>query len=274
MKVLFQIGPFAIYFFGFMIMIGAIVGMFVLKREAKRAGYNSEVILEGVVYALISGIIGARIFYIIFYNPVYYLNNPAEIFAIHQGGLSIHGGLVGGFLAAFWFLKKHKLSFLAVADLASPPLILAQAIARTGCDVFGKPMITPLPWGIIKDGVLVHPAQVYEFILNYLLFFYLWLRKGKIKYSGQLFGEYLIGYSLARGIVEFFRINPVIYPPFSISHLLSLGGILLGILVILVSRKYKPSLNNVENKSYWGTALLSTIILTTLSIIIYYTVQG
>lgn len=274
MKILFQIGPISIYLFGTMIAVGALAGIYVLSKEVKKVGFNPDLIVEGVLYSLLAGFIGARVFYILFYNPAYYLANPREILAIAEGGLSIHGGLLGGFFTAFLFLRKHKLPFLGILDLAVPPLILAQGISRIGCDVFGKPMVRAWPWGVLYNGVLVHPAQVYEFLLDYLLFFYLWIRRDRVQYQGQIFGEYLIGFSLIRGVVEFFRINPIIYPPFSISHLLSLGGIAAGIVVILVSKnlKQKPLLGYGKRSAL--RSFMFTVLLMTVSVVIFYIVQG
>ena len=136
MKPLFSFGPFTIHFFGLMIAIGAIAGILLFIREAKRRNMNHKLLLDGVMYSLFGGILGARIFFILFYNPSFYFANPMEVFFIQNGGLSIHGGIIGGVLVGYLFLKKHKLPIWQTLDVVAPSLILAQGISRIGCDVF------------------------------------------------------------------------------------------------------------------------------------------
>lgn len=109
MKPLFSLGPITLYFFGLMIAIGALIGLLLFLKETKRRGLNYNLLMDGAVYSIIGGVIGARIIYVFVYNPSYYLSNPIEILFIHQGGLSIHGGLIGGLVVGYWFLKRHGL---------------------------------------------------------------------------------------------------------------------------------------------------------------------
>lgn len=277
MKPLFSIGPFTFYFFGLMIALGALTGVYVFVKEVKRQGLNSDVLLNGVIYSLIGGIIGARIVYILIYNPSYYFSNPIKIFAIHEGGLSIHGGILGGLLVGYFFLKQHKIPIWKTLDFVAPALILAQGISRIGCDVFGGPISLSLPWGMEINGEYLHPAQAYEFLLDYLLFGYLWLRLKKPAYTGQVFLHYLIGFMVIRGVVEFFRINPMVFGPFSVSHIMSLIGIVLGIILIRYrkqKKEYSNKNNTVIKKSDYIRTLLCVIVLMVVSLIIYYLVQG
>ncbi|GAW92643.1 prolipoprotein diacylglyceryl transferase [Calderihabitans maritimus] len=275
MKQVLTIGPIHIYFFGLMIALGALTAIILFVREAKHKGLNHRLLLDGALYSLLGGIVGARLVYVLVYNPAYYLANPMEIIFINKGGLSIHGGILGGFLVGYLFIKSHKLPFWEVADTVAPALILAQGIGRVGCDVFGAPMGTPLPWGVTVDGVLLHPAQVYEFLLDYLLFAYLWLKRTRASYSGQVFLHYLIGYSLIRGIVEFTRTNPVVYGPFTVAHLMSAIGIVIG-LILIWRRKQEAQPKASATSStinLWGTSL-TTLLLMVGSLLVYYGVQG
>lgn len=268
----------SISFLGLMTAIGIILGLFVAKREVKRKGLNVDVLYNLVLYAVISGLLGARLFYVIFYNLSYYLKNPIDIIKINDGGMSIHGALFAAFIVSFIYIKKKKLSFLKYADAIAPSIILGQAIGRIGCDVFGKPMNSPYFWGVLNQGQIVHPVQVYEFILNYIVFFILWRLRKKTKYDGQLFFLYVILFALNRGIVEFFRINPLISGWFSVSHLLSL----LFIAVTLISMhfvKKKPAIEIVhqesdEKNNSFLKDILIVIAITIVSLIIYYSVQG
>lgn len=276
MKELLSIGPIHIYFFGLMIAVSAIVaGAFAIKQGEKR-GINEDIMFNLIIIVLISGVLGARLFYILFYNPSFYFNNPGEIIKIDEGGLSIHGGIFSAILAGYIYSIKNKISFFKLADIAVVGIALAQGIGRVGCDVFGKAMINIMPWGINYNGQILHPAQVYEFILDYILFIFLWRRSYKKKFEGELFIIYLVSFALIRGIVEFFRINPVIWGPFSISHLLSLALIIIGLVsYLLLSKRSKEDLNLIsDNKISLITMLFYLIVLIGISIFIFYFVQG
>jgi len=205
-RVLFSLGPLPINTFGFMIAMGSLIAIFLIYREAKRKGFNTEVVIDLSLWAMILGVVGAKIGYVLIADPVYYWQNPWEFFHLQDGGLSIHGGIIGGILAGLLFSKFYRLPFWRLADTVAPGLALGIAIGRIGCDVFGRPMSQPWPWGVLVNGQLLHPAQAYEFILDYLLFFYLWRkRKKKITYDGQLFLQFIALYAVIRGIVEFVR---------------------------------------------------------------------
>ena len=242
MKILFTLGGLRIPFFGTMIALAMLAAMQILSYDAKKKNINPEKVTDMAVYALLGGMIGARIGYILFYSLDFYLKNPIEILKIHEGGMSIHGGIAGGIIASLIFIKKNKgLKVLEMADLAAPPLILAQAIGRIGCDVYGVVMKNPKFWGIPVNGYIYHPAQLYEFVLDYLLFFYLWRKRKSIKHEGQLFGIYLIGFAAIRSIVELFRGNPKILGLISVSHLLSLTLIIVGIVWLRITAKKSKS---------------------------------
>jgi phosphatidylglycerol:prolipoprotein diacylglycerol transferase len=272
---LFRIGPFTVYLFGVMIAIGSLIGILLFIREAKRRGLNHKLLMDGVMYSLLGGILGARFIYVLIYNPSYYFSNPLEILFIHKGGLSIHGGILGGLIVGYLFMKRHKMPIWQTLDVVAPSIILAQGISRIGCDVFGGPISRLLPWGIEVNGEYLHPAQVYELLLDYLLFGYLWLRLKKVSYTGQVFLHFLIGYMTIRGIVEFYRLNPMVFGPFSVSHVMSLIGIIIG-MILIKYRKQTGSINSgepIQTSDYIKT-VLSVIGLMILSSIVYFSVHG
>ena len=276
MKELFSIGPFHVYFFGLMIAIGIITAEFFAEWLAKKRGIKDDTILNVAIIGVIAGVVGARLFYILFYNPSFYFSHPMEIFKITEGGLSIHGGLLGAMVAGYIYSTRIKISFFKLADISVVAVALAQGIARVGCDVFGKAMIQVMPWGVNVGGNILHPAQVYEFVLDYILFVILWRKSEKQKYEGELFVTYIIGFATIRGIVEFFRINPVIWGPFSISHLLSLVFILVGLIIhgyLKRNRMYEIKNNEVIATPMY-LKIISLILLITFSLIIFYMVQG
>jgi phosphatidylglycerol:prolipoprotein diacylglycerol transferase len=277
MKELFSFGPIHIYFFGLMIAIAAIAGgAFAIKQGEKR-GIHEDIMFNLIMIVVISGVLGARLFYILFYDPSFYFNHPGEIIKINEGGLSIHGGIFSAVVAGYVYSAKNKLSFFKLADIAVIGIALAQGIGRVGCDVFGKPMTNIMVWGINYNGQVLHPAQVYEFILDYILFIILWRRSYKKKFEGELFIIYLIAFSIIRGIVEFFRINPIIWGPFSVSHLLSLVLVIIGLVIYILLSKRAEGKNDVyieDNKLKLTTSILYLIALISISIFIFYFVQG
>lgn len=285
MKVLFYVFGFPIYFFGLMISLGLIAGIFISYYEVKRKKLETDRVFDLAIYGIISAIVGARIFYILFYDLSYYLKNPADILLISEGGLSIHGGLIGAFIFGYLYFRKYKLSFLQYADAIAPGIILGQGIGRVGCDVFGKVMLNTLPWGIEHQGQLLHPTQVYEFILDYVAFYLLWRKRKNIKYNGQIFVWYLVVFAINRSVVELFRYNPSIIGWFSISHLLSIGLIIIAIIirVIITYRKDTKKSINIEiienditiSKSIdWMKELIYVVALIIISMVIFYTVQS
>lgn len=269
---IFDLGFIHLPFFGLMIAIGFFIGLNLLKKTSSKYGYDKEKIENLAIYTLMGGLLGARISFILFYNFSFYKNNPLEVFKVYNGGMSIHGGIIGGFLVAFYYIKKHKeFDFYTIADLIAPPLILAQGIARVGCDVYGKVMDNFYFLGIKIGQYYYHPAQLYEFTLNYILFYYLYKKGDKKRYKGQLFGEYLIGFGLIRSIVELFRDNPK-YFGLSISHYLSFGLVLAGYIFLKFMKKKSVVIEGQKGKNNYRVEILMSILYIS-SIFIYYFVQ-
>ncbi len=236
-RILFKIGSIPVQTFGVFVALGVLAGLLLARWDARRKGFKEDVVMDFALYAILAGLAGARLFYALVYAPGYYLANPLAILYFHEGGLSIHGGLIGGVLAGIWYVRKHRLSFWRLADLFAPAIALGQAIGRIGCDVFGKPMAGNWPWGVMVNGQLLHPAQVYELLLDFALFFYLWRRRTSLAYNGQLFIHFAVYYALIRGLIEFVRINPVVWGPFTVAHAASLAFIVAAVVVGMVLKK-------------------------------------
>lgn len=273
---LFNLGNISIYLFGVTIGLGVLAGLWIMVKEAKRKEIYSDKMLDLVIYTIIAGVVGARLYYIIAFNFSYYLEHPIEIFYFHRGGLSIQGALIGGILVAIWFMRKKGMPFWKTADTFAPAIIIGQAIGRIGCDVFGVPMNKVYPWGIAVGGQLLHPAQLYEVFLNLILFAYLWTKRGKTKYDGQLFINYIIGFSMIRAIVEIFRSNPIVFGPFTIAHATSFVVIIAALFVQrIISKKENLKKVSVANATVvvsiaeYGLITLIGI----LGTIIYYTLH-
>lgn len=214
-----------IYFYGVILAIAILVGTFVSEYiGTKFFQFQKETVIDLVPYLVIFGILGARIYYCVL-NYDFYFRFPTEVLAIRHGGLSIHGAIIGGFIGLLIFAKRHKISFLKLADVSAVGLVLAQAIGRWGnffnSEAFGLP--TNLPWKLYiapqyrpipyQNCEYFHPTFLYESLLDLAIFgvLFLLIKTKNTKKDGNLTLIYLILYSVARIIVESFRIDCVLY---------------------------------------------------------------
>lgn len=242
-RVLFPLGPVSVNTYGFMVALGVLAAVLVIYREARRKGLDENRLLDFVLWALIFGVIGARVGFVVIADPLYYWQNPWQFFHLQDGGLSIHGAIIGGVLAGLIFSWRYRMPFWRLADTVAPGLALGIAIGRVGCDVFGRPMGYPWPWGVLVNGKLLHPAQVYEFVLDYLLFFYLWRQREKVAYDGQLFLRFAALYAAIRGTVEFVRYNPPVFGALTVAHVTSLLFIAAaGLASVVLRRRARPGI--------------------------------
>jgi phosphatidylglycerol:prolipoprotein diacylglycerol transferase len=213
-SILFKLGPITIYSYGFMLMLAFLAGTLVATRVARRRGIAPDVVLDLVAYLLIAALIGSRALYVALHWH-YFRDHLGEIGKIWTGGLSYHGGLLGGILAGAWFCWRKRLSFLAVADTLMPSLALGYAVGRVGCFLngccYGAP--TTLPWAFrFHDppvtGPLTapsHPTQIYASLINLAIFALLWWMAMRKTRPGQVFFVYLGLYSIYRFGIEFLR---------------------------------------------------------------------
>ncbi|MCL2677574.1 MAG: prolipoprotein diacylglyceryl transferase [Clostridiales bacterium] len=233
----FEIGKLEIRWYGIIIVLGMIVGIWWVERQFRRQKLNPDEFLTMCVIGLPLAIIGARLYYV-FTHWNLFSHNPGKILAIWEGGLAIHGGLFVGLAFAIIYTKIKKLPFLAMTDAIVPGVAIAQAIGRWGNyvnqEAYGTP--TTLPWAIKVNGQWVHPTFAYESLWNVAVFFALiWFLKRPHRH-GQALAWYFILYSFGRFFIEFIREDavPVDLGLFSIpaSSLVSLacmagGGLLL-----------------------------------------------
>ena len=229
--ILFKIGPMIIYSYGAMIAAAFLISIYFASRSIVGAGNNEKILDLGLVL-LISGIIGARLLYVLV-EAKYYKANPLEIIMIWKGGLIFYGGFIAAFVCCWIFLKKNKMPILRTCDHIIPYLALGQAIGRIGCFFngccFGKP--TNLPWGMIfpvgsiagdvYPGIHIHPTQLYSAYTNFLIFAILLLFRNWKKFDGQILYLYFILYSVSRFLIEFLRAdNPQILLGLTISQVI------------------------------------------------------
>ena len=198
-----------------MLVLGILTGAIVTLREARRKGMGIDPILDVIPWAMIGGLVGARVFHILDFWE-YYAANPGQIISLQLSGLAIYGGLVGGLVAVAGYAAWKKLSFWRLADVAAVGLPLGQAVGRVGCLIngcnYGVP--TGLPWGVVWtnpgamapiNDVARHPAQAYEALLSLAVFGLVWMLRKRFKTDGVLFLVYMVAYSLGRFPISFVR---------------------------------------------------------------------
>lgn len=239
--VAFEIFGIEIMWYGILISIGVILGTILALREAKRVVVDENAFIDLLLFAIPAAVIGARAYYVIF-SWDYYKDNPIQILNFRGGGLAIHGAIIAAVITAVIFTRRRNLDFWQIADIAAPSLALGQAIGRWGNfinqEAYGIP--TDLPWGIMVNGVKVHPTFLYESIGDFLIFLFLiWYRRKKVKVSGEVFLLYIVLYSTVRFFVEGLRIDSLMLGPIRVAQLVSVVSIIVGLVYLYVRRKGK-----------------------------------
>lgn len=215
--VAFSAGPITIYWYGLAYIVGSIIAGAVLYRTQRRwqMGLTVDDVMSVVIGAVFGLLIGARLFYVLFYGDGYYFAHPLEIFAVNQGGMSFHGGLVGGIAGGVLACRALRLSAWTVADMAVVGAPLALCLGRcanfVNGELWGKP--TDLPWGVVFGGAAGtmprHPSQLYEALLEGIVLFailYAMSRKKQLPPQGAFLGVFVMGYGIVRFLVEFVRV--------------------------------------------------------------------
>ncbi len=231
-----QIGPLSIRWYGLLIATAVLLGTSLAHREAIRRGEDPDQLLNVIVLGVMSALVGARLYYVLF-NWGYYGARPSKIFAVWEGGLAIHGGLLGGALATAIYTVRKKLPMLTYLDIMAPPLVLGQAIGRWGNffnqEAFGTP--TNLPWKLYIEPYhrpphlaafeFFHPTFLYESLWNLGVFLVLYflLRRRLQHTPGALSLCYLGLYSLGRFFVEGLRIDSLMLGPMRAAQVVSLA---------------------------------------------------
>lgn len=253
-NVAFEIFGIEVLWYGIIISFGFMVAVFLGMRNCKRFGIEQEQVLDIVLWGAPSGIIGARLYYVIF-NWHEFGGDILKIINIRTGGLAVYGGLIGALISSYIYCRVKKVDLLNLLDLGGPYFLLAQAIGRwgnfTNHEAFGTN--TNLPWGMTSDiiqkrlenanipgidaSLPVHPTFLYESLWNFAAFFFLmWYRK-KYKVKGELFWLYMILYGAGRFWIERLRIDSLYLGPFRISQLLAIVFVVVFSVIFIVRRK-------------------------------------
>ena len=219
--VLFEFGDFQIRSYGVIVALSFLIALWMSTREAERKGLDSKLVQDFAVYGLLGGIVGARLYFVLFSAPGYFLEHPWEIFAVWSGGIGVIGSLIGGFIVAVWFCGRKSISLLRFADTLVPGIALGQTLGQFACllngDSYGRP--TDLPWAITYTdprslaplNVPLHPIEIYEMIAYFLVFLIIWKMRKKYMLDGFALFTYLAGYGVARFVVDFFRGEPAMF---------------------------------------------------------------
>ncbi len=258
--VAFQVGPLVVRWYGLLIAGAVLLGVSLSSRLAVRRGIDPDWIGD-LAFALVLGAIpGARIYYVVFQWKDY-VGHPERMIAIWEGGIAIHGAILGGMGAAWLFARWKKVSFWVLADIVAPALILGQAIGRWGnffnSEAYGAP--TDLPWKLFippdrrflgfEDSAYYHPTFLYESLWNGMVFgllLWVFLRVGNRVRPGFVFSVYAIAYSLGRLWIEGLRSDSLMAGGLKMAQLVSLAGIVLGAIgMVVFSKMEKPPKANL-----------------------------
>ncbi len=210
----FHIGPVAVRWYGLMYVVGFILFVVLGKYRARQnmlTGWRSQDVDDMLLYGVFGVILGGRLGYVLFYKPLYYLEHPLEIFAVWQGGMSFHGGLIGVLVAVWFFARARRKRWLAVTDFVAPLCPLGLAAGRLGNFINGElwGRVTSGPWGMVFPQAGPeprHPSQLYEFALEgLLLFVVLWVYTRRRRPMGAASGLFLVGYGACRFVAEYAR---------------------------------------------------------------------
>ncbi|MCH2037592.1 MAG: prolipoprotein diacylglyceryl transferase [Rickettsiales bacterium] len=243
--VIFSVGPLAVRWYSLSYIAGILLGWTYINQIIDRYSWSkvSRKNTDDLIVWMIVGIVlGGRLGYTLFYNMPYYLDNPAQILRVWEGGMSFHGGMIGTILAAFLYCRKHNIPFLQLTDLlacAAPIGLFFGRIANfINAELYGR--VTSVPWAFVfpgSDNKPRHPSQLYEaftegFLLFIILWLFVWFTNAK-KHPGFLSGVFLIGYASFRMLCELYR-EPDFHIGFIISEvtmgqLLSIPMLVLGL---------------------------------------------
>ncbi len=258
--ILIEIGNIKIYWYSIMILLGVILGYILIVKESKKYNISKEKISDMIFYTMIIGILGARIYYVIF-NLKYYLSNPLDIIKVWEGGLAIHGGIIAGSLYIIYYTKKNQINTLKIFDICAPGLLIGQAIGRWGNFFNGEahgPITTlkhlkdmHIPNFIINgmkiNGNYYVPTFLYESIWCILgLILILIIRRLKIIKNGQITSFYLIWYGIGRFLIETLRTDSLMLNTLKQAQIISIIMIIIGAILFIISVKQEKY--NKENQ--------------------------
>ena len=250
-RVLLDLGFIQIYWYSFTMFLGVALGIIVARIEIKRKKIDCSLFDNMAFYAILFGFLGARIYYVLF-NLDYYLSSPVEILKIWNGGLAIHGAIIGAVIAIYIYCKKHNINLLEMFDICAPALIIGQIIGRWGnffnSEAHGGVVTREfleglhIPDFIINgmyiDGVYYHPTFLYESLLNLICFIVLMvLRRNKKIRLGIITGIYFMWYGVVRFFIESLRTDALMLGSLRMAQVISIVLFIIGLVLVILSHK-------------------------------------
>ncbi len=244
-----SIGPLSVHWYGLTYLAGfataAALGWYRATRSQRAGGdWRADEVIDLVFYLAVGAVLGGRLGYAVFYNPMFYLANPLAVLAIWDGGMAFHGGLLGALAATLLYARKTRRHFLDVGDFLVPLGIPGLGFGRLGNfinqELWGR--VSQVPWAVwfpAAPGAPRHPSQLYEFALEgVLLFAIVWIYSARRRARGRVCGVFLCGYGVARCWVEFFRepdahLGPVAWDWLTMGQVLSAPMIIIGLYLLL-----------------------------------------
>lgn len=264
--VLFEFAGIEIRWYSVLILVACFAVLYLAKNEAERFGIPRDYIFNMLFWALIFGIIGARLYYVLF-NLEVYLADPMEILKVWHGGLAIHGGLISGLITILLYCKKYKVRTVRILDFITVPLLLGQAIGRWGnffnqeahgaatTVIHLKTLFIPdfIINGMTIDGVTYTPTFLYESIVCLIAFVVLLIiRRGKYVKVGTMTASYLLIYGILRFFIEMSRTDALMIAGFKIAQIVSVIMIIIGlgmIMIITKRGKFEDLYNDAGNST-------------------------
>lgn len=250
----FELGPITVAWYGLIIVVGMMAAIYLTIREGAKRHVSEDFIIDTAFWVLPLGILGARLYYVLF-ELDYYLNNPGQIFAIWEGGLAIYGGIIAGALTIYWRCNKENVPFALLTDIVTPHVLLAQAIGRWGNFInqeahggevsrqFLEKLMLPefIIEGMHINGSYYHPTFLYESVWSIIgvILILLIRKRHHFLLRGETTALYFIWYGIGRLFIEGMRTDSLYMGPFRISQIVSAILIILGIVTIVYQRRYK-----------------------------------
>lgn len=224
--ILFHVWKVPVYSYGFSLACAFVIAALVATRLAKRYKVSADNVIDLALYTCVAAIIGSRLAYIIIDLPTY-IANPKSIIALKDGGLSYFGGLASAIAVGVWYCRRYRISVPVMADIAAPLVALGYSLVRVGCLLngccYGAP--SDLPWAFAcaaYDSTRRHPTQVYAALASLVIFFILLLLGRDRRFKGKLLVAYVGLYSVARFVIEIFRVVPRFIGPLSLAQVVSI----------------------------------------------------
>ncbi|MCC2645915.1 MAG: prolipoprotein diacylglyceryl transferase [Burkholderiales bacterium] len=254
--VAFSLGKLKVHWYGIMYMVGFLSFLYIGKYRVKKYGHSFltvKLVDDTLFYAALGVVLGGRLGYCLFYQPMFYLLHPLNIIKTWDGGMSFHGGLLGVMLATYLFARKNNSTFFELSDFIAPIVPVALFFGRIGNfingELWGKITTAGIPWAMVfpQSGTMLprHPSQLYEALgEGIILATFLLIYSGKPRKIGQTSAMFLIGYGIIRFVIEYFREpdsflrNVVQMTHLSMGQWLCVPMILLGIVLYYYSTKY------------------------------------